>query len=78
MNAKKFIFRFKVAVKSSAAKLRRKQPASTTTRRRPLLAKPEPVPADPAEHAIRFAKDWYDPFEANRRKRMRELGIAEP
>jgi hypothetical protein len=42
-----------------------------------LLAKPEPIPADSAEHAIQFAQDWYDRLELQARRRMRELGIAE-
>ena len=42
-----------------------------------LLAKAEPIPADPAEHAIQFAQDWYDRLEFHSRRRMRELGIPE-
>jgi hypothetical protein len=41
-----------------------------------LLAKAEPIPAEPAEHAIQFAQDWYDRLEFHSRRRMRELGIA--
>src|SRR5262249_36195195 len=39
------------------------------------LAKPEPIPAGPAEHAVQFAQDWYDRLEFHSRRRMRELGI---
>ena len=42
-----------------------------------LLAKAEPIPADPAEHAVQFAEDWYDRLEFHSRRRMRELGIPE-
>jgi hypothetical protein len=41
------------------------------------LARAEPVPADPAEHAARFAQEWYDRLEFHSRRRMRELGIPE-
>jgi hypothetical protein len=41
------------------------------------LANAEPVPADPAEHAVQFAEDWYDRLEFHCRRRMRELGIPE-
>src|SRR5438552_3938460 len=44
----------------------------------PNLAPPVPVPADPAEHAVQFAEAWYDRLEFHVRRRMRELGIAEP
>jgi hypothetical protein len=43
-----------------------------------LLAKAEPIPADPAEHAVQFAQDWYDRLEFHARRRMRELEIPEP
>lgn len=46
--------------------------------RQAKLAPPEPTPADPAEHAIQFAEAWYDRLEFHTRRRMRELGIAEP
>jgi hypothetical protein len=42
-----------------------------------LLAKPEPIPADPAEHAVQFAQDWFDRLEFHARRRMRELEIPE-
>jgi hypothetical protein len=42
-----------------------------------LLAKAEPIPADPAEHAVQFAEDWYDRLEFHSRRRMRGLGIPE-
>ena len=42
-----------------------------------LLAEAEPIPADPAEHAVQFAEDWYDRLEFHSRRRMRELGIPE-
>src|SRR5206468_3236874 len=43
----------------------------------PALARAEPIPADPADHAVRFAQDWFDRFEFHARRRMRELGIPE-
>src|SRR5262245_41650581 len=43
----------------------------------PPLARAEPIPADPAEHAVQFAQDWYDRLEFHARRRMRELGIPE-
>ena len=33
------------------------------------------IPADPAEHARRVAREWHDVAEAHVRRRMRELGI---
>jgi len=38
---------------------------------------PNPIPIDPAEHAIQFAEAWYDRLEAHSRRRMREVGIPE-
>jgi hypothetical protein len=35
------------------------------------------IPADPAEHAIRFAREWEDVAETYVQRRMRELGILE-
>jgi hypothetical protein len=35
------------------------------------------VPADPAEHARRVAREWQDVGEAYARRRMKELGIPE-
>ena len=34
------------------------------------------VPADPAEHAQRVAREWQDVAESNVRGRMKELGIS--
>ena len=67
------------AARRWAAKLRQKPteavlPPVQLGRR---LAKPEPIPAVPAEHAVQFAQDWYDRLEFHSRRRMRELGIAE-
>jgi len=44
---------------------------------RPALIRPEPIPADGADHAVQFAQDWCDRFEYHARRRMRELGIPE-
>jgi hypothetical protein len=76
MNVKGFIGRLKAAGKELATKFRLKQSAPPT-HAFPILAKPESIPADPAEHAIRFAEEWYDRFEAYSRKRMREPSIDE-
>ncbi len=35
------------------------------------------IPGDPAEHAIRFAREWQDVAESYVQRRMRELGIPE-
>jgi hypothetical protein len=35
------------------------------------------VPADPAEHAKRVAREWHDVGESYVRRRMKELGIPE-
>jgi hypothetical protein len=35
------------------------------------------IPADPAEHAVRFAREWQDVAEIYVQRRMRELGIPE-
>jgi hypothetical protein len=42
-----------------------------------VLAKPEPIPTDPADHAEEFALRYFEPLEDYSRKRMRELGIPE-
>ena len=39
--------------------------------------RPEPIPVEPAEHAVQFAQDWYDRLEFHAHRRMRELGIPE-
>ena len=36
-----------------------------------------PIPADPAEHALRLAREWHDVAETYVQRRMRELGIPE-
>jgi hypothetical protein len=67
------------AARRWAAKLRQKPTEAVVPPVQPvrLLAKPEPIPADPAEHAVKFARDWYDRLEFHARRRMRELGIPE-
>lgn len=35
------------------------------------------IPADPAEHAARFAREWADVAESYAKRRMRELGLQE-
>jgi hypothetical protein len=35
------------------------------------------IPADPAEHAVRVAREWQDVAETYAQRRMRELGIPE-
>ena len=62
-----------------AARLRQK-PTETVVPPAPpvrLHAKPEAIPADPEEHAVQFAQDWYDRLELHARRRMRELSIPE-
>ncbi|HZW30552.1 MAG TPA: hypothetical protein VFF52_07590 [Isosphaeraceae bacterium] len=44
---------------------------------RPPLAKAEPIPADPAEHAKDFSLRYYEPIERCVRERMRQLGVPE-
>ena len=65
------------AARRWAEKLRQKPTEAVVPPVR-LLAKPEPIPADPAEHAVQFAEDWYDRLEFYARQRMRELEIPEP
>jgi len=36
-----------------------------------------PIPTDPAEHAVRFAREWQDVAETYVQTRMRQLGIPE-
>ena len=36
-----------------------------------------PIPTDPAEHAVRFAREWHDVAETYVQRRMRDLGIPE-
>jgi hypothetical protein len=62
-----------------AAKLQRKPTEAPIPPLQPVrrLAKAEPIPADPTEHAVQFAQDWYDRLEFHARRRMRELGIPE-
>jgi hypothetical protein len=45
------------------------------SRRGPHVTPPEPIPADPAEHAVDFCTRYYEPLEAVTRTRMRQLGI---
>lgn len=80
MDWQKTIGRISDAIKAASRTLkvrfRSKPPAEAN--RWPTLAPPEPIPADPAEHAVQFAEAWYDRLEFHCRRRMRELGIAEP
>jgi hypothetical protein len=71
--------RIAAAARRWAAKFRPRPAEATASAPEPvrLLAKAEPVPADPAEHAVQFAHDWYDRLEFHSRRRMRELGIPE-
>jgi hypothetical protein len=71
-------------VRESARGLLRRQPrgAAPVPPEKPpapprRLLPPEPVPADPAEHARQFATEWADRFEAYARRRMREVGVPE-
>jgi len=69
MDARGFMARFKIAAKALASQFRRHKPVPST--RRPKLAPPEPIPTDPAEHAVQFAEAWYDRLEFHARGRMR-------
>jgi hypothetical protein len=42
-----------------------------------LLAKPEPIPTDPADHAEEFALRYFESLEDYTRRRMHKLGIPE-
>jgi len=64
-------------VEGLAGILRRHDPASPPRLRRPTLAPPEHIPADPVEHAEDFALRYYEPLERYSRRRMRELGIPD-
>jgi hypothetical protein len=35
------------------------------------------IPADPAEHSVRFAREWHDVLETYVQRRMRALGVPE-
>jgi hypothetical protein len=59
--------------KELTVRLRSRPPALPA--RWPNLAPPEPVPTDPAEHAIDFSLRWYDYLEGLARKRLAQLGI---
>ena len=69
---------------SARALLRRRRPAGAApvppekppSPPRRLLP-PEPVPADPAEHARQFATAWADRLEAYAQRRMRDVGVRE-
>jgi hypothetical protein len=76
MDARGFMARIRAAAKALAGQFRRHKSAPPP--RRPYLAPREPIPADPAEHAVQFAEAWYDRLEFHARGRIRELGIAEP
>jgi hypothetical protein len=70
--------RIVAATRALATKLRPKPSrARNPPKPTPALAKAEPIHADPADHAVQFAQDWYDRFEFHARRRMRELGIPE-
>jgi hypothetical protein len=43
----------------------------------PPSARYPAIPADPAEHAVRVAREWQDVAEIYVRRRMRELGVPE-
>jgi hypothetical protein len=71
--------RIAAAARRWAARFRPRPAEATASPLKPVrrLAKAEPVPPDPAEHAVQFAQDWYDRLEFHSRRRMRELGIPE-
>jgi hypothetical protein len=62
-------------LKAAARRLAVRFGPSEPSPRRPNLAPPEPIPADPAEHAVDFSLRWYDRLEELTRKRLRTLGI---
>jgi hypothetical protein len=65
--------RLSAAVRSLTDKFRRH--SSDSPSRRPNLAPPELVPADPADHAVDFSLRWYDRLEILARERLARLGI---
>jgi len=69
--------RIAAAARRWAARLHRRPPEEPVLPQRPArpFARAEPIPADPAEHAVQFAQDWYDRLEFHSRRRMRELEI---
>jgi len=74
MDAPRGIFsRFKAAARKLAAKLRPR--SDVPPPRWPNLAPPQPIPADPAEHAVDFSLRWYDCLGELTRKRLAKLGI---
>ncbi len=72
-----FIARIRAAARRLAGKLRRDETTALPHRRRANLAPPEPIPADPSEHAEDFAIRHDRPLEVYSRGRMRELGIPD-
>ena len=62
--------RIAAAARRWAAQLRPSPAKATIPPLQPvrLLAKAEPIPADPAKHAVQFAEDWYDRLEFHSRR----------
>jgi hypothetical protein len=77
MDLRRFLARIRAAAKRAAAKVRAHEPMPPLGSHPPKLAPPEPVPADPADHAEDFATRYGEPLEVLCRRRMRELGIPD-
>jgi hypothetical protein len=75
----RFFRRIAAAARRWAVELHPKPPETPVPPQKPArsLAKAEPIPADPSEHAVQFAQDWYDRLESHSRRRMRELEIPD-
>jgi hypothetical protein len=72
---KRLIGHLRAVAKRLVTKLRGPKP--TPSGPWPSVEKPISIPADPAEHAVQFAEEWYDRLEFHSRRRLRELGISE-
>ena len=72
---REFFNRITAAAQKLAARFSRQGPEPP--RRWPNLAPPEPIPADPADHAEDFAHRWVDRLENATEGRMHALHIPE-
>src|SRR5437763_14762992 len=77
MGARKLLGRTMAVIKGVICRLRPGRTRVPAPKPRPPLAKAEPIPADPAEHAKDFGSRYYEPIERCVQERMRQVGVPE-